>query len=142
MAMPDFAPHTEAFFILAKIKAEMAAIPMGRIARDRTYRHTCYRDVDVAGFSAHAPDGTERWSLSIVGGSRPQIELAMWHGVKSPCLAFTPYELAALDRANAHLDGLIVRALNQYEKGHAEALIVALDDRHDLVLQTALEGVA
>ena len=142
MSVLQFTPHVPAVSILAAIKRELAKVPMGASQRARTYHSKSYRDVDVSGISAHAPDGTERWSLSIVGGMKPCIELAMWHNIQTASLAFSPYELAAIDRANAHLDGLIVSGLKRYDRDHALALTNALDDRHDLVIQSELEELA
>lgn len=142
MTARQFADHVRAHNILARIKAEISAVPLGEVARNRIYKHSVHQDVDVAGIAAHAPDGAERWSIDIVGGTCPLIELTMWHGVDTVSLAFTPYELAAIDRANAHLGGLIAKGLNRYDTPSTRALSMALDDRHDLVLQSALEGFA
>lgn len=137
-----FGTYTSAQSILMALNAALALIPMGSKERTRTYQSSNYRDVDVAGVSAHAPDGTERWCLAIVGGARPEIELTMWHDVEAVCLAFTPSELAAMDRANAAMAGLLVSGLKRYRDHRAESLITALDDRHDLVLQTTLVEMA
>jgi hypothetical protein len=125
--------HIPAQTFFMAIKHELATIPMGTTVRNRLYSYGNYRDVDVASISGHAPDGTERWNLSITGGMRPRIELTMWHAIETPALAFTIHELAAIDRANNRLAGSIARALRANGDRLGGAMIATLEDRAERI---------